>query len=232
MKNRIVSLAIMLAMLSCTAVAQNSVKPPMGVSSIGIYGGANFQNINGKDASGAKLENTMVKKFHIGLNYEIPIAPEFYFQVGFQYIGKGAKGPIPYTDNAGTRTINREIKMNYLEVPLNLVYKPVVGKGNFILGFGPYLGYAINGKAKFAGSNPPADMDIVFIKTTPEGDVNNLANFKKMDVGGNSFFGYQFLSGFNLIFNAQLGLIDINSDVTTQLANKNTGFGLSLGYRF
>ena len=126
----------------------------------------------------------MVTKFHIGVNEEIPIAPEFFFQVGLQYIGKGAKGPIPYryTDLTvpHTTTITREISMNYLEMPLNLVYKPLVGKGNFILGGGPYVGYAISGKAKYTGSPAPSDRDITFTKTTPDNDENNLANFKHL----------------------------------------------------
>ena len=228
---------ILLSMVSYFGNAQDNT-PPMGQASFGIYGGINFQNINGKDAAGTKLENSLVTKFHIGVNEEIPIAPEFFFQVGLQFIGKGAKGPIPYTytDLAGshTTTVTREINMNYLEIPLNLVYKPLVGKGHFILGGGPYVGYAISGKAKFTGSPAPSDRDITFTKTTPDGDGNNLANFKHLDVGGNFFFGYQFLSGFNMIFNSQLGLIDINSDVNdanNKTSNKNTGFGLSLGYR-
>lgn len=231
---KIINTLILITVASYIGIAQD-VKPPMGEPSFGFYGGINFQNINGKDASGTKLENSLVTKFHIGVNEEIPIAPEFFFQVGLQYIGKGAKGPIPYryTDLTvpHTTTITREISMNYLEMPLNLVYKPLVGKGNFILGGGPYVGYAISGKAKYTGSPAPSDRDITFTKTTPDNDENNLANFKHLDVGGNFFFGYQFLSGFNVIFNSQLGLVDINSDVNTKLSNKNTGFGLSLGYR-
>ncbi len=228
MIKKIAGSVIMLALLSSIAIAQEAVKPPLGKSSFGIYGGVNFQNINGKDASGTKLENSLVTRFHIGVNDEIPIAPEFYFQAGLHFISKGSEGTIMYNDKPVTRTLT----LNYLEVPLNFVFKPLVGTGNFILGFGPYFGYAINGKAKFKGESYTGEQDIKFQKSAPTSDANNAIYFKHMDVGANLFFGYQFVNGFNMIFNSQLGLIAINSDVSTKLVNKNTGFGLSLGYRF
>ncbi len=205
-----------------------SLIPPEGVPSFGIFGGINFQNINGKDASGDKLENSLVTRFHIGINEEIPLSPEFYFQIGLQFISKGSNGPIIYNNKPATRILT----MNYLEVPLNFVYKPLVGKGNFILGFGPYFGYAISGKAKIEGESINDTRAVKFQKAVTSGDSNTAIYFKHPDVGGNFFLGYQFINGINLIFNSQLGLIDINSNVSSELAEKNTGFGLSLGYRF
>jgi len=230
MKSKII-IALILIIIGSTIQAQ-TITPPMGVSSFGIYGGVNFQNINGLNANGDKLSNSLVTKFNIGINEEIPIAPEFYFQVGLQYIGKGTKGPMPYTDNTGAHTITRTLALNYIEMPLNFVYKPLLGKGNFILGFGPYVGYCFSGKAKFSGSSIPADTDLDFVKTAPSNDPNNLIYFKHLDVGANAFFGYQFINGINIIFNSQLGLVNINSANNTKMVNKNTGFGLGLGYRF
>ena len=157
MKNKLL-ISLILLVVSFGVQAQNdgSTMPPLGKSTFGVFGGLNFQNINGKDASGTKLTNSLVTRFHIGLNEEIAVAPEFYFQVGLQFISKGTKGPMNYTDALGSRSITREIKMNYIEMPLNFVYKPLVGKGHFVLGFGPYVGYCIGGKAKFSGSVIPS----------------------------------------------------------------------------
>lgn len=228
MKTKLFSSAILMVMLHQFVAAQEIAKPEMGTASFGIYGGVNFQNINGKDATGDKLENKMVTRFHVGINEEIPVAPEFFFQVGLQFISKGTKGTISYNDKPVTRTLS----FNYLEIPLNFVYKPLVGTGNFILGFGPYVGYAIGGKAKFEGESLNGEQDIKFQKSAPDSDPNNAIYFKNLDVGANFFFGYQFVSGINMTFNSQLGLININSEVSNDLAEKNTGFGLSLGYRF
>jgi len=216
------------------ALGQNNgyTNSEMGKATFGIYGGINFQNINGKDASGGKLENSLVPRFHFGVNGEIPIAPEFYFQVGLQFISKGTKGPVVYNDNNASHTINREIKMNYLETPLHLVYKPLLGLGHLILGFGPYIGYSIGGKAIFSENSAPSNTDLEFVKTVPANDINNLIYFKRMDVGSDFFVGYEFQNGLNFVLNSQLGLININSNTSSKLANKNTGFGLTVGYRF
>ncbi len=213
--------------------AQDVIKqqPEIGKASFGIYGGINFQNINGKDAGGDKLSNSLVTKFHIGVNEEVPIAPEFYFQIGIQFMGKGSKGNVQYMDDAGSHTITRRVNLNYLEMPLNLVYKPIVGTGHLILAFGPYFGYAATGRTEFTGDFAPEDTDVQFIKTAPETDKNNLKYYKRLDIGANFFVGYQFQNGINLVLNSQLGLVPINSKTDSKLVNKNTGFGLSLGWR-
>lgn len=104
--------------------------------------------------------------------------------------------------------------------------------GHLILGFGPYFGYAATGRADFSGNIAPEDSDLQFTDSAPDNDTNNLIYFKRLDIGANFMVGYQFLNGVNLVLNSQLGLIPINSKTNTDLVNKNTGFGLSLGYRF
>ena len=51
-----------------------------------------------------------------------------------------------------------------------------------------------------------------------------------MDIDANFLLGFEHNSGFNLILNSQLGME--NSNTNSKLANKNTGFSLTLGYRF
>lgn len=233
MKNILVSITVFLAFtFIAKAQADNEAMSPQGKSSFGIFGGLNFQNINGKDDAGNKLTNSLVPRFNIGINYEIPIAPEFYFQPGLQFITKGTKGTVMYSNNSETHAITREIKMNYIEMPLNLVFKPLLGTGHLILGFGPYVGYSMGGKAKFTGTSAPSDADIQFAKTAPTSDANNLIYFKRLDVGADFFVGYEMQNGLNLLLNSQLGLVNINSTTPSKLAEKNTGFGLALGYRF
>lgn len=231
MKTKYIISCLLLTYVSQLSAQDNTSNATMGKPSIGIYGGINFQNINGKDDAGDKLTNSLVTRYHFGVNGEIPIAPEFFFQIGLQYIGKGTKGSVVYNDNNGAHTITREIAMSYIEMPLHLAYKPLVGRGHLILGFGPYLGYSISGKAKFSGNSAPSDADIDYQKTVPAGATNNLVYFKKPDVGADFFVGYEFFNGLNLVLNSQLGLININAETSTKLTNKNTGFGLSVGYR-
>ncbi len=189
-------------------------------TSFGIRAGVNFQNINGKDAADNSLNNNLRTGFHAVINAEVPLGSGFYLQPGALYSVKGAE----YENNA-------KVQVSYVEVPVNFVYKPILGTGNMLLGFGPYVGFGINGKIK-APNGTETDLDF--------GSDYNAANpatyFKSFDAGGNLLAGYEFANKLSFQLNAQLGLVKINKENTT-VANdktswKNTGFGVSLGYRF
>jgi len=189
MKTKLISIALILMLSVPLAIAQSTDK---GKTSFAILGGVNFQNLNGKDDSGNKLENDMILGYHIGVNIQLPVAPEFYFQPGLLFSTKGAKNStITY-------------KLSYIELPLNFVYKGLLGNGFVMVGFGPYVGYAI---------------------TTKGGD------FKSFDAGGNIFAGYEMAGGIFLQLNTQFGMLNIK-DTSDKSSFKNTGFGLSIGYRF
>lgn len=212
MKNRLLSIVLILVLSASFAIAQEKSK-----MSFGILGGVNFQNLNGKLSSGDKLDNDMLLGLHGGVNVQLPIAPEFYFQPGLMFATKGAKDT--YTV-LGTEFTN-EIKINYIEMPLNLVYKASLGKGFFMLGFGPYIAYGISGKQVFEGN------DITFERGV---------DYNALDAGGNIFAGFETAGGLFLQLDTQFGMLNINPEdensSSDQATAKNTGFGLSLGYRF
>jgi len=187
--------------------------PAGSKTSFAVLGGVNLQNLNGKDVNGNKLENDMLIGFHAGVNLQLPVAPEFYFQPGLMFTTKGAK------------ISTTSYKLSYIELPLNFVYKALVGNGYFMLGFGPYVAYGIGGT------------DIEFKTTVESGDSDAIKYFKPFDTGANLFFGYELPAGLFIQLNTQLGLLNINPEdnrITgdNKSSVKNTGYGLSLGYRF
>ncbi len=218
---------VFLLMLSATfADAQGSGSSG---TAFGILAGVNFQNLNGKDFNGTKLENDMIIGFHAGVNAQIPIAQEFYFQPGLLFSTKGAKN----TDGAVTSTY----KFSYIELPLNLVYKGALGNGFVMVGFGPYVGYAIQGNVTLeGGGSGEIKSDVEFKNVVELTDPLTTTYFKGLDLGGNVFAGYEMASGIFLQLNSQLGMVKINPEdkrfAEGETAIKNTGFGLSLGYRF
>jgi len=204
------------------AMAQSSDK---GKISFAILGGVNFQNLNGKDAAGDKLKNDLLIGYHAGVNIQIPVVPEFFFQPGLLYSLKGSK----ITEGSDTY----KVKISYLELPLNFVYKAMLGKGYFFLGFGPYIAYAIGGKIMPESGSAT---DIEFTKTVETGDPESVKYYKAFDAGGNIFAGYELAIGIFLQLNTQLGMLKINPEdkriSDDKSSVKNTGFGLSIGYRF
>jgi hypothetical protein len=194
-------------LLTVSAMAQSDV-------TFGIRAGVNFQNLTGKDGEGRSLENDLKTGFNAGVNAEIPVGIDFYLQPGLLFSTKGAK-----YDFQGVET---KRNISYLELPVNFLYKPALGEGRLLLGFGPYAAYALGGKIKGAG----ADIDMEF------GD--EVDETKAFDAGANLLAGYEFSNNLSFQLNAGLGLINMynrpSGDSETSL--KNTGFGVSLGYRF
>jgi len=198
-------------------------------TSYAILGGVNFHNLNGKDFNGDMLENDMVIGYHAGVNIQIPIAPEFFFQPGLLFSTKGAKN----TEN----NINVKYRLSYLELPLNVVYKGAIGSGYVMVGFGPYVGYGVNGRVTTdAGGSASIKSDVEFKNVIEITDPFTTPYFRALDFGGNVFVGYEMSSGIFAQLNAQLGMTKINPEdkrlPTAKTSIKNTGFGLSLGYRF
>lgn len=229
-----ISIVLFTIILSINSYSQGTEPNTQGTDKMGfgVYGGINFQNLNGKNAAGVTLKNDMVTRFHLGIYERIPVATDFCVEVGLQYIGKGTHGNINYGIIPETRTI----KMHYLEIPVSLVYRPLLGNGHFLLGFGPYAGYALKGSAQFSGGAYTGTSEIIFDKNINKENPSSLVYYKHLDMGANAFFGYEFSNHLQLIFNSQLGLIHINSNNTNDpnslLAEMNTGFALRVGYQF
>jgi hypothetical protein len=226
MKTKLFSLVMIIALSGSVAMAQGISK-----MSFGLKGGVNFQNLNGKDYKGDKLTNDMLIGYHAGVDVQIPIAPQFYFQPGLLYSMKGAKNTYTVTGTSYTSTT----KISYIELPLNLVYKALLGKGYFMLGFGPYVGYGFGGKVLTEGGSTTSDHKIKFQNVVETTDDPTIPYYKALDVGGNIFAGYELASGLFFQFNTQLGMVKINPEYKIlpddKSSVKNTGFGLSLGYR-
>lgn len=224
MKTKLCLITLMFLFATSLTFAQRTENSK---TSFGILGGVNLQNLNGEDAGGDKLENSMIVGFHIGVNAQIPFAPEFYFQPGLMFSTKGGQNE----DGLLTDTY----KLSYIELPLNFVYKARLGSGYFMLGFGPYLAYGIGGKASFEGGPVTVESDIEFKNEIEVGDPLTTVYFKPFDAGANIFFGYELASGPFIQLNAQLGMINIMPDDKRFPDNdatiKNTGFGVSVGYR-
>ena len=191
-------------------------------TTFGIRAGVNLQNINGKDMSGNKLKNDITTGFNVGVNAEIPIGVDSYIQPGVLYSTKGAKWE-------GT---DQKVHLSYIEVPVNFLYKPLLGTGHMLLGFGPYAAYGIGGKVK---DNNGTDTKVEFKKEVSAIDISK-PYFKPFDAGANLLVGYEMANNLSLQLNAQLGLVNINPEyqnITNDKSSwKNTGFGVSVGYRF
>ena len=220
MKRFVLTASVISALIGSASAQQSpSMVRSTGKTTFGIHAGANMFNINGKNAIGTELDNSLKLGFDAGVNAEIPLGTGSYLQPGIDFRQKGAQS------NNG----NDKLTLNYIDIPVNFIYKPVLGTGNLVLGFGPYIGFGISGKAKYADGQ---EQEVEFGN---DDITSNSINLKRTDAGANFLAGYEFANKLSVNLKAQLGLKDINPDSgipEDQTRNRNTGFGLSLGYRF
>ena len=208
-----------LAILSSTVLFAQKMTHDEGRTTFGVRGGVNFYTITGKNEGGTKLDNNIKTGFNVGVNAEVPLGSGSYLQPGVLYSQKGADF-----------TNSNSLKLTYIEIPVNYIYKPVLGNGRMLLGFGPYVGFGLGGKLKNSNDE---ETDVEFTKTYDAAIAK--PQYKGIDYGANLLAGYELAKNISFQINAQLGLAELtpkNYPSAGKTKQNNTGFGVSVGYRF
>jgi hypothetical protein len=193
-------------------------------ATFGIRGGLDLREIESV-RNGQMVRNEMAIRFNIGVDFEFPIIRKVYLQPGLIIASKGTKSDAiflgePYVLNT---------TLNYLEVPVNLVYKPKLGRDNLVFSAGIYGAYGLGGRFKYESvdwSNSGATFEDVKFGN------DEAADFKQFDAGGNVAIGYMFSNEFSILLNGQFGVYNIFPDGDLDNSARNNGFGISAGYRF
>ena len=224
MKKTMISLMVTGTVIIFSQASAQNHTTWMKKTTFGIRAGVDFQNINGKDYNGNKMNNNIIPGFNTGVNLEIPMTKGFYLQPGLLLKTRGAE----YSDH-------KTVHLAYLEIPVNFVYKPALGTGHLIAGFGPYIDFGIGGKVVYDGNEP--DKKVHFTNNVTDADNDDYVYYRKVGAGANLLFGYEFANKLSFQLNTQLGLTDINpkynnEPLSPNAVAKHTGFGISAGYRF
>lgn len=221
-KNILLTLSLVFALAICT----NSY------AQFGIRAGFGFNNATLKDI---EIEDYTKMKtgFHAGATYDIAVADMFAVQPGLLFAVKGFN--LKYEEEEGDYKLT--FSPYYLELPVNFIYKPVLGSGNLLLGGGPYVAYGLGGKWKEDNNGSKSDGRLEFINDyDDESDDDDVVPYgKKLDAGLNLLAGYELSNKLSFQLNAGLGLINIAPNESGEKPNetiKNSGFSISIGYKF
>jgi hypothetical protein len=206
MKHRF-SLVVIMFLMGTLAQAQTA--------RFGFSAGATLGSQSTK-ASGITINSDSKAGFTIGVMSDVSISESFSFQPGLNFTQKGGKFDLSdfgIPGASGDATYN----LNYVEVPLNVVFKANAGNGKFFFGAGPSLGFGVSGKLK-AGSD---EEDVNFGSDSQD-------DLKPFDFGGNVLAGYELSNGlfFALNYNTTLNNLSTENDITT----RNRYFGIRIGY--
>ncbi|HEY1166470.1 MAG TPA: porin family protein [Chitinophaga sp.] len=228
MKKHYILLAALLSFGFCS-FAQTKV-------TFGVKAGFSGANTNSKSVppggTEVKADTKFRPSFHAGVIVDFELSDYCSFQPGLFYSSKGSRIKTFGTDpNTGAQIpVTVSSHLNYLEMPLNLMYKAKVGKGKFFGGFGPYVAYGIGGKikGKNEASGLTVEMDVKFKNQTTA--ATNVAYVKPLDLGINIPVGYELDMG--LLFSANFSLGLTNTSPYQSETEKNYYLGLSVGYLF
>lgn len=155
-----------------------------------------------------------------GVIADFPLGKNVSIQPAINYVQYGSKA-----GRENEYDEEEKLRVNALEVPINLLYKSAAGKGKLYIGAGPAISFHTSGKHTVTGPDGTLDESLKF---GSEGD----SDFKSMFVSLNFTTGYSFANGLNLSLNFNTGLTDIEVGDSDDSSTKGHYFGLRVGYFF
>lgn len=185
---------------------------------IGVQAGATFASFKVEDNTTSSANQTSDSKvgLTVGVFTEVPVSTNFLFRPELNYTQKGGK----VKTSVGTTSYESKLTLNYLELPLNFVYK---ASGGFFVGAGPVLGYGMSGKIKTKTGSTSTDDKIKF-----GGDASD--DLKAFEFAANLLAGYQVGNSIIITVLYNMGLSNLSNDSDETF--KNRFFGIKLGKTF
>ncbi len=206
MKLNSFSLVSMILLVSIASTAQTNV---------GFTLGGTYSTVTAK-LSGITISPKYKTGITAGLFVDASLSNNLSFQPALNFVQKGAKSEQGEVKDIST--------YNYLEIPLNIVYKTQKDRG-FYIGAGPSIAYGLSGKEKYSDSQNSENTKVKFGSRDDE--------VKPIDFGVNALAGYKFGNGFLFSLNYNLGLSNIQNGNSSEMGTvKNKYFGLKIGYLF
>lgn len=184
-------------------------------TNFGLTLGGTYSNVTAK-SSGLSLSLKPKMGITVGLFADVSLSNNLSFQPALNFVQKGFK--LKQDD------VKAIASYNYLELPLNILYKIQKDQG-FFIGAGPSIAYGLSGKEKYNDSQSSENTKVKF--GSGENDV------KPFDFGINALAGYKFENGFLFSVNYNLGLSNIQNGNSDEMGTvKNRYFALKIGYSF
>ena len=177
---------------------------------VGIKAGGNLskQRVNVSAGNSLYSNDDNYKNYHAGVITEFGIAKNLYLQPQLLYTRKGS------TLLSSSGAADAKLRIHYIEMPVNLVYKVPVSFGYLFGGAGGAVSYGISGKQTQAGHSAS-----IF---------NNNQSWRREDISLSFTAGVELNNGLFVSINSQKGMLDVNK--APGVSVKNSSVSLSLGY--
>lgn len=198
-----------------------------------IAGGANISSVPGNSSpqwDTLDYKYSSRTGFHIGIVAETHLfnSNSLYFQTGMTYINKGRKFSTQFdSTTSGVTKVTGSQFVNYMEMPLNIVFKKDLGKkSRFIIGAGPYVSFLFSGREStsvyFDNGSVQASENTSLKVPRSQG------KYKNVDFGVNALAGFEF-GHFFLTANYSKGLSQFYTPNINTGSFKNQVIGATVG---
>ncbi|MFY0253142.1 outer membrane beta-barrel protein [Chitinophaga sp. 30R24] len=202
-------------------------------ASLGIRAGFASAGL-GSSGGNAISPNARLDNWQAGAYADVPLFTSGYIQIGVNYLVKGAELDHPLTHPLNLFTSGAsKLKLQYLELPVNFVYKQPVSFGKLIIGAGPYGAYCTRADYKLSIFNDGRLIQSSSQHLDFDSSPNVLGtdmSLQRWDAGINFIAGLELKSFLTLDFHYSQGLLDMNKLSNNKL--KNNYWGITLGFLF
>jgi OOP family OmpA-OmpF porin len=223
--------------LSCTCVAALLLIATFSNAQqyrIGMLGGVHQSKVlESTDLPGwDSLKNKYSPRtgIHFGFIANIPFkaGSNLYFQPSIIFSNKGRKFAMRYdTTVSQTLYVSSSEFINYLDLPLNVVYKFRLGKtARFIIGAGPYASFFYTGKLRTETVSKNGDYTVDENKDPAVGD--GKGKYAVLDYGVNGLAGFEFGRVF-LTANYSRGMKDFYKPENYNATMRHEVLGMTIG---
>jgi hypothetical protein len=206
---------------------------------IGLKGGLNFATLQGSGTENNTVAGTnsiatssRITSFNIGVFVDVKLG-HFSLQPGVSFTGKGGwfygyTGTLP---NGSISNISSKYEVNYIQVPVNLVYHIPFVIGEVFVGAGPYVALGVNAKRVLNADNINDGQHTYLVKSDKIKFGDEAGDISPTDVGATGLAGIKLKGGFLLTLNYDLGLANILPPADGRTFKTRT-FGASIGFAF
>ena len=218
---------------------------------VGLIAGSGISRITIKDESVSgelgsdyyyskgKTRNSIT--YYGGLLATLRISSSLELRTKLSLNSKSWKEKVVYkveSSGSGTKdstTSQRTYRINYLEMPLNLIFSSPLGKAKVLFGVGPYFSYALGGKYKMEVEHtitPNSTDSVALINFTSKQVRGTAYDGNRFDFGASLVAGVEFRNGFFIDLNYTVGTKDILSDRYFVFPNRWRVFTVGVGFYF
>lgn len=195
---------------------------------VGVKAGINFTAISAyNNPTNSSYESKVYSNVNAGITTQIDWT-NFSIQSGLFMDGKG--GINTYINPESNTNRRKNVRLYYLQIPVNFMSRKETKAGTLYFGGGPYIAHGISGKYALSGiifDSPVDGSEKVYFGNNEDSD------YKRTDYGLNLKAEIRLLHGIGFELNYEYGLRNITTpglydDVGIKTRNKV--FGIAVSY--